>query len=421
MLKHNLLGKSIFLWFIFYFAVLLCGCSLWLTLPRSWRPAASIDYERYYKQVALNILENRGLTETDGTPAVKHPPGHPIFLAGVFRLADFIGLQREQLLLLVSIGLHSAAATLLGWFASRFWPIESALICAFLWATYLPALWLIPLFNSETPFIPLFLSSMVAFWIAGRPKADNRLRYGPLALSGGCLGAAMLFRPIALAILPVLIVLLLMRSNQRAFRMRVAAAAIVLASSMAMILPWEAWMYRHLGRFELLSSGGFPSVIDGLTYARDKELTESLSIDPAVAALMEDLDARYNDGEIDGFGRLIPYLAREFRQSPGTVLKLAFVKLGRCWYATDSHRRETALLLLQIPYLVLGVWGGARAWRKSAAHKELVVLAIVLVLANWLMTFMVLSIARYMAPIMMFVILLIPAILISGKEMQPDG
>jgi hypothetical protein len=421
MLASHEKNRPKYFWWVVFSATFLFIGALLLIAPKAAIPSTAVDYETFYKPIALHLLAGQGLFWSDGTPAVRYPPGHSIFLVGVFRLADIVGLPREQLLLWVSIALHSATATLLGWFASRFWPIKSALICAFLWATYLPALWLIPLFSSETPFIPILLSSVVAFWIAGRPNADNRLRYGPLALSGGCLGAAMLFRPIAVAILPVLIVLLLMRSTRRAFHLRVAAAAILLSSSIAIILPWEVWMYRQLGRFELLSSGGFPSVIDGLTYARDKEQTESLSMDPAIAALMEDLDARYKNGEIDGFGRLIPYLAREFRQSPGTLLKLAVVKLGRCWYATDSHRRETALLLLQLPYLALGVWGGARAWRKSAAHKELVVLAIALVLANWLMTFMVLSIARYMAPIMMFVILLIPAVLISRKETQPDG
>jgi len=202
---------------------------------------------------------------------------------------------------------------------------------------------------------------------------------------------------------------LLARSKNALWRRRLAGAGVLLAAVLAVVTPWEIWIYQQLGRMEPLSTGGLPSAIDGLTWARPLEARVPLHVPPDVASFIADLVRKDGNKEIRSTGQLAAWLADRAVQQPLTVVKVIAYKVVRSWYATDSHRRENLILLIQLPCLALAVVGCVRAWRRGGQQRELVILVLAVVLATWLMIVMVLSIVVYMVPVMGLLFLLVTA------------
>lgn len=101
---------------------------------------------------------------------------------------------------------------------------------------------------------------------------------------------------------------------------------------------------------------------------------------------------------------------------PWTVAKLVGIKMARSWYGTDSTRFERPTLALQLVYLAAVLWSAWCAWRQGGAARRLVVCVGLVVLYFWGMTTMVLSIVRYMTPVMGLCFLLLPAALPHGAR-----
>ena len=177
------------------------------------------------------------------------------------------------------------------------------------------------------------------------------------------------------------------------------------------VLPWEAWAYAHCGKVILLSTIGPASVLDGLTYSKATQGTVPVWVPADVAKLMADLEAKHAAKEVQTAGDIAGWLLRQAADQPVAVAKLIGLKTVRCWYATDSHRHETPILLFQLAYLGLAMAGGVAAWRKGGSYRWLVALLLSFVLCHWVMAVMVLSILNYMVPAFAFLFLLVPALL----------
>ncbi len=390
-------NKCGYLWFtVFPLAVALAG-GVWLVVPESAKPPPATDYLTYYKPVAENLVEGRGLVTSSGEPAVRYPPGYPALVAAAMLLADHLGISRESVLMAVSAVLHGLAATLLSWFALRCWGTRWALLPGLLWTCYPPALYLIPLLASETPYTPVLLAAVMVFWISAY---GSKIRYLGFLAGGAAVGLALLLRPIAVPMPVILIALLLSRRREVPWRNRLAGAGVLLAAAAAVVMPWEIWIYRHVGKVEFLSSGGLPSVIDGLTYARQTDVRLPYSVPADVAAMMNDLAKEQQDGSVGTIGQLAGWMMKQTADRPKAVTTLIAYKAARSWYATDSHKNETPIMWVQLACLCVVAVGGVRLWRAGGRDRELLILVLAVVVGTWLMTIMVLSIVRYMVPVM---------------------
>lgn len=52
------------------------------------------------------------------------------------------------------------------------------------------------------------------------------------------------------------------------------------------------------------------------------------------------------------------------------MVKLFIIKAGRSWYATDSGRYETPIMVIQIFYLALALGGGLLAWKQTGRVRQ---------------------------------------------------
>jgi hypothetical protein len=95
----------------------------------------------------------------------------------------------------------------------------------------------------------------------------------------------------------------------------------------------------------------------------------------------------------------IHFTSRSFPTiSPMGVTKLFLLKLARSWYGTDSGRKELPSLIVQLTYMILVAWGGWKAWKRGGVPRLFVLTTFLVMVYFWSMTFLALSIFRYMVP-----------------------
>lgn len=402
------------LWLIagLFLASLVVSMVFWSVLPAGYRENQSTDYQFFYEPVARAIAAGQGIT-LDGEMAVRYPPGFPALLAGVFRMADVTGVADDSLLLAFRLLCVGLSVLLVYGLARLVWSPWLALIPAVAWMTYPFQLWLTKQPNSEVPFIPALYGALFLFWWAvlrGRGGPRTWLVY---LAAGALAGGAMLIRPAALGMSAAMaLVVLLFAMPGVALRSRLAYGGLVVLGSLLAVLPWETAVFSRTGQIIPLSAGGAATIHDGFTFlAVPKDYRQEVDIPEDVADLMWAIHERRL--ETATTGGVVTVVAEEARAAPLAFVKLMLIKLARSWYGIDSRVMEMPTLALQVIYLILSVWGGIYAWRQGGALRRMTGGNWLIVLYFWAMTFIVIPLLRYMAPVMGLLMLALPGVYLS--------
>jgi len=374
----------------------------WRVLPSGFRMNEQSDYFASYEPAARNILAGRGFSLADQNPVTAYPPGYPLVLAGIFATSHWLGLSEEVSLSLFALICTALVSMFIFLLARMFWGILPALIASLIWMTYPFALWLTKQPNSELPFMAVLYGGFCLFWYALSRRLLPRIYF----LCGLVFGVAMLIRPIAVGVGLLLSAIVWFTRRELTRRIRLLMLAMLLLGNLFAVLPWEAWVYARTGKVILLSTNGVKSMRDGLTFAvESKGYRQGSSISPDAVQVMDDIRAHEN--EITRFSDLRSIIAQEFRSHPIAVIKLLLLKLARSWYGTDSQRLEGPTLLFQLAYLILVAWGAWSAWKRGSLHRKFVIGALLMTVYFWGMTFLALSILRYMVPVIGLLFVLI--------------
>lgn len=394
---------------VFLMAVVMMGLFL-IVLPERYQTNQSSDFTNFYEPVAHELLNGHGFQRPDGTPATRYPPGYPVILAGLFAFFGWVGLTKTTGLTLFSLLCMGVGALILFHLAKRLWRPRWAFLTVLAWMTYPLALWTFKQPNSEIPFMVTLYAAAFIFLQTREPGTA----WYHLLLLGILTGTAMLIRPIAIG-LPI--IWLGWEAWHRVNGILLAQRAFfLLLGVLVLVLPWEWWLYRETNQMLLLSSGGTASILDGLTFAVDTDDgRERINVPEPVGDLMRELLTASRSGEMRTMGAILRRLFDESRSDPGAFLGLITVKAARSWYGTDSGRMETLLLVVQIVYMTAILWAGWRTWYISTTHRSYVQLVLILTLYFWFMTVIVLSIVRYMVPIIGLLFVFLPGIFRSGR------
>jgi hypothetical protein len=386
---------------VVFVASILITILFWIMLPAKFVVDESRDNREFYEPVARNILQGNGITLRDH-PFISRPPGHPLFLAGVFKLADLFTLPEEVVISTVILVCTGLSSLFLFIFARQVWAPLPAALSALVWITYLPALWLTKQPNNEVPFLVFFYGGFVFFWSAVC-KSQPLFFY---FCSGFLIGIAMLIRPIALGVGVIMSFVIWLVKRNESMRVRWVFVAMVLLGNLVAVLPWELWVYAKTEKVVLLTRGG-PNMDDGLIFAILGSRPPS-GAPTDVVELMQDIVAQRR-ADIRSLSGVIKVMSEELWNRPLATIKLLTIKILRSWYATDSRRFEFAIMLLQIPYLAFILWGTRQTWCLGGIARNVALSIWLLVLYFWGLTFAALSIARYMVPVIGLLFVLIPA------------
>jgi hypothetical protein len=277
---------------------------------------------------------------------------------------------------------------------------KAALIAAGLWMTYPFNLWLTKQPNSEIPFFPLLYGALFLF--GGILWRDWRQPRVALAV-GVLIGWAALVRPIALGIgmlLAGLLLALRWKDNRKQWSI---LAVCLLMGNIVVLTPWEVWARQHTGRWIPLSTGGPVSIRDGLTcFIVTKGYRHPLRIPSKMQQVVEAALQRWEEGTLETMGEIFRFIGIQLQENPIGVFQLIVWKAIRAWYGgTDAQWPEERWIgLIQVIYLSMALGGIWFLWKQGGKAREWVRFTVLFVAYFWGMTITVLSILRYMVPVM---------------------
>ncbi len=378
------------------------------------------DYSAFYEPVARTILATGRPLHVDGLAATRYPPGYPFILAGLFGFSRMAGIAETIVLQMFALCMSGVSGLLLYRIARDVWPAGPALAAPLLWAVCPHVLWLSSLETSELVFCAVFYAACVCLW---RALIHSEPTPGRFLLPGVLIGVAMLIRPILIGGGVLLsAVMWLALSGRLPVRSRVMAIVLFLTGTLAIVAPWEAWVYRESGRLILLSDGGVPGMRDGLTFATNlKGFRGGVAVPPDVEAVMRGIQAQYQ--HLHTAGDVLRVVREQAREYPMGVARLFGIKAARSWYGTDSHARENLVLAIQVIFLLPVVAGAVVALRQPSPRLRLLLIVIAsFTLYFWAMTILVLSIVRYMVPAMGLLFTLAPGAVVAARAaMSPTS
>jgi len=111
--------------------------------------------------VARNWLEGRGWITPKGQVVVRYPPGFPLLLAGLFKMARWTGTPERWWLQGFTLAAMGGACAFLYALARMVVGEKGALLTAGLWITYPFNVWLTKQPNSEIPFFALLYGALL--------------------------------------------------------------------------------------------------------------------------------------------------------------------------------------------------------------------------------------------------------------------
>ena len=367
------------------------------------RPGVMSDYDPQVER----LLEGGGLVDDQGRPLARYPPVYPAIVAWTYASADLIGIERWLALRLVSICSIVLIGLLVFELARMFMWTQSAVAAGLLAGTHPHILTGAVQPLPGTPFTVFLLGGLLAFLpVLTAETRQSRFPYPRMVTAGLLLGLAMLTRPIALPVLILMIAVLLVRKcEQRHQKWRLAA--VFALSVLVVVGPWELLVYHGTGRIVPLSTGGVASIRDGLSF-NHKERRHPLALPHDVEELTGRFWAHYD--RYNSVHAIGSFLAGEVSERPAAVAKLILIKASRAWYGTDTQNAlyenvNVLVFILYVPIGVLGMWFCALDKRRVRLQ---VLFLVTVILSFWLMTAVVFSIVRYMAPVIVLPVAFIP-------------
>jgi 4-amino-4-deoxy-L-arabinose transferase-like glycosyltransferase len=383
--------------FIFFISILfsLIFLSFFKNVGPPEHGVPGTDYFVYYEPIANNILQGKGIT-VEGRVYPSVSPGFPVFLSGIFALSQFTGIEKLDLIVVFNVILTAFACCFLYLIAKEIFNKKIALISSFLWMSYPFNLWFLKNPNTEVPFIPLLYAGIL-FYILILKRKD--LKFALLA--GITLGLASLVRPIGI-FLPfflsgLLIILLFLKFESK--KKTVFLAIFFLTGSLLAIFPWMVYSYSKTGGFLALSTQVPLGISIGITWLSG--LDEKTIISNDVQELVERVQAE----DLNSFTKLSQFFVQELKNNPLSLVKLIGLKLVRSWYATSSAWYEKETLIVQLIYLLPGLFGLIYLI-KTNKNKILTIFPfLAIVFYFWGIAFITVSIMRYMIPAMGLIII----------------
>lgn len=100
-------------------------------------------------------------------------------------------------------------------------------------------------------------------------------------------------------------------------------------------------------------------------------------------------------GQLQNSADVAVFYLRQLTQHPLDLLAFVGAKTARAWYASIAETNDIVTLIVQAPYLLLGIHGARICLRRHRAHALFLIGGI---LYFWLTAVSVLAVVRYMMP-----------------------
>lgn len=315
--------------------------------------------------LAKNMAEGRGYLDEGGQPDSYFNPGYPIFLAGCRSLAGDSLLAVKIAHILFDIG----TAMALSWLLLRTSSALAALFFTIAFALHPLLLHLCNNVNDEPLLVLFVVASFVALY-----RAINFPSLWRFALAGIFLGLAIFTKstPIFLPFVVTGVMFLVTRkikANHAIHWIAYLLAAIVV------LLPWAYRNYVVFGRFAFSTRGIGTNLWWGsdprifTTYGKaQRAATSEIEVEMAARGIQPPAKNIVFDREHWRLQMAIQQY-KDLLHQPAALVRILFLKATRTLYATeDRPSAHLPLILLQIPTILLAVYGTIRLSKRAETN-----------------------------------------------------
>jgi 4-amino-4-deoxy-L-arabinose transferase-like glycosyltransferase len=200
-----------------------------------------------FESLAWNLARGAGYTSAAGRPTSFRAPGFPLLLSALYAVAG-----RSYPLAYAAMAALGAGSCVITFFLARsLLPEPAARSAAALAAVYVPHVYFATQLLSENLFAPTL---GLVVWLLLRHHRTG----APLsaAAAGLCLGVAVLTRPFAAMLVPILAVIVLGGLGRRHPSRAVAGAAALVLGAAAVVAPWTVRNLRVHHHLVLVATNG---------------------------------------------------------------------------------------------------------------------------------------------------------------------
>lgn len=365
-------------------------------LPEDLAENTASDVTSFHEPVARRLAGGDGLTTPDGQPALRHPPGYPVLLAGAQTVSSAAGGSDDDAATAVAVVCAGLAGALLWLIGERAAGRRAAWVGVAAWALYPVQLWLAKQPNTELPYLVLLYGAVL---VAISAPLDRPVTWARAAAVGALVGAATLVRPAGLVLVVPFALLAWRWDGAQRPRARAARAGAVAAAFVAVLLPWSLWASQQAGHPVAVADAAGVNVLEGLSFGIDgAEEADDLAAPAAVQDLARESHAL--EAERPSDSEVWAHVRDQAADEPVAFSQLVLLKSLRSWYGTESGRWEAGAALLQAAVLAAAAVGGVLLWRSGRMGRRYTALVAALVAGAWLTTVAVHSLLRHMVPVL---------------------
>lgn len=384
---------------------------------------SSTDYTSFYRPVAERLVAGQGLTETSGDPALRYPPGYAVLLTVPAFISRHTGIGMDGLVFLFRAATVSLTGVVLFVLHRERYGRRAGWAGLLLWFTYPVLAWMTagPIVDVPYTFV-LAITALVASRTLLRSRATAR----SAATLGALIGVGALIRPNGVVVIvPAALALWwASRSDVRSdntpgeWTRAVAPIGVLVVAAATITLPWVIWSSVRRGELVPMSTNGPATIRAGLEVGSGRDEETGTTWIPSAASDFATRAAR--QPRPDTTGEIMSYLVHESRSHPGETVAMFGMKSIRSWYGTDSFRWDNLIAVVQVVYLALIAWGVTRS-RDGPGTRCYTAFVLTTTVLFWVTCIAVVSIVRYMVPVLTLLIWLAPLGPISWLDHHPGS
>ncbi|MGD1018513.1 MAG: glycosyltransferase family 39 protein [Verrucomicrobiia bacterium] len=311
--------------------------------------------------VARNLAEGRGYVDANGQPDSDFNPGYPAFLS----LCRFVSKDSLWPIKIAHIGFDVGTALALTWVLADTCSTLTIMLFAVAFALHPLFLLLCNNVNDEPLLIFLVAISFVTLY-----HALHHPFYGRFVIAGATVGVAIFVKSTAI-FLPLFLVGALWLATRKTRVPTLRHWIVYLLASIAVLMPWSYRNYITLGHFAFnihgigqnLWFGSDPRIFTRYGKAQRAEAAElademtARGIHPPATSNVFDREHWQLQMAIQKYEDLL--------HQPVTLARVLWLKATRTLYASeDRPSGHLPMILLQVPTLLLALYGITRLWKR---------------------------------------------------------
>ena len=335
-------------------------------------PLYGIGRADNYHSIAKNIEAGRGYRFTPETSlTLMREPGYPYFLAGLLRVFD----NDREPAVIANIIFTSLAALVLSGLAGSLTGVRWVPVVAPLLFMLHPGVILTELRNSVESLFTLLVLVFLALLLKALRSGRTRV----YVEAGFALGIASCVRSTALLFPAFLMVhALILRGGWGALVRAAGRVALVLACALLALSPWIIRNEMLVGKFVPTATvqGIAMQVGEYLCIHEGEKDMDMLDLDAAQVRNRLAAEQGYRfEGDYYQFfydpkdelkfsNALAQQVVQDYSRSPALFARCASENVFNFWFAGKSRAVTLANLCVQLPYLLLALWGVTLEFRR---------------------------------------------------------